>query len=64
MWIMSQNRDQLIEVNNLRVHGDIIMCGTWELGRYESNDRAMQVLQQIKCWRNANKTMIPEMPII
>ncbi|MGJ0845940.1 hypothetical protein SAMN02745784_02960 [Tissierella praeacuta DSM 18095] len=48
MWIRSQSRKELIDVTSLEVVGNTIMCRNWTLGKYETEERAMEVLDEIQ----------------
>jgi hypothetical protein len=48
MWIRSKNRKALIEVNNVYVEGDAIYAGRIRLGVYGTEERAMEVLDEIQ----------------
>lgn len=48
MWIRSQNKNALIEVNSLILEGEKIICNKWALGAYETKERAVEVLDKIQ----------------
>ena len=48
MWIRNQSRKELIDVTSLEVVGNTIMCRNWTLGEYETEKRAMEVLDEIQ----------------
>lgn len=47
MWIRNQSKKGLIDVNSLDVVGNKVMCKNWTLGEYETEKRALEVLDHI-----------------
>ncbi|WP_313232491.1 hypothetical protein [Tissierella praeacuta] len=48
MWIRNQSRTGLVDVSSLDVEGKKVMCRNWILGEYETEKRAMEVLDEIQ----------------
>lgn len=49
LWIRSQNRKALINVKQIRINGLDIMCLNGELlGTYKTEERALEVLNEIQ----------------
>lgn len=49
LWIRSQNKRALLNVRQVRINGLDIMCYSGELlGTYISNERALEVLDEIQ----------------
>lgn len=47
MWVRNQNMTGLVEVNSVFISGNRVMCKNWTLGTYESEERAIEVLDDI-----------------
>lgn len=48
MWIRSQDGTKLIEANQLIVEKNKIICCKWVLGMYETEQRALEVLDEMQ----------------
>jgi len=48
MWIRSQSKTGLVDVSSLDVEDKKVMCRNWTLGEYETEKRAMEVLDEIQ----------------
>lgn len=69
MWIRSQSKRLLINVDVISVHDDcddyLIRGGGYELGRYSSKEKALRVLDQIQYnveMFEHEQTMVFQMP--
>lgn len=70
MWVRSQNREVLINVNNLYINQkgneysiivDYCNDNWFALGTYKSKERAIEVLDEIQsCINNVNVYQMPE----
>ena len=47
MWVMSQYRNRLIKVESFHVRGCCLFSEDIRLGTFESEERALEVLQEI-----------------
>lgn len=61
MWIRSQNKRCLIEVNQVGETNGKIICNKWILGEYAAA-RAIEVLGEIESHINMNELTVFEMP--
>ena len=48
MWIRSQDRTNLVDVNQVAIEGTKIICNKWTLGTYETKERVVEVLDKIE----------------
>lgn len=64
MWIRNQSKKGLIDVNSLDVVGNKVMCKNWTLGEYETEKRALEILDHIAIVMQSKKhiNFIYQMP--
>lgn len=48
MWVRSQDKTRLIEVSQVERTGTWISCNKWTLGKYETLEQAMEVMNMIE----------------
>ena len=70
LWIRTQKRLDIFKVNNIQIMGCDICAytadGNYTLGEYDSNDRALEVLDEIeatlKIFSKSREIFVYEMP--
>ena len=48
MWIRTQDKTRLIEVNQVEQIGTFVSCNKWQLGKYETLEQAKEVMDMIE----------------